>query len=71
MLLNHRQEIGLQTGKILNRVSQEQIDESPFSRPKMTRDASTRQAVQEGHRLLREQSLQFFSRHMFLVAREA
>ena len=54
MLLHDSQKIGLQTGKIMNRALQEQVDESSFSRSKMARDSSTRQAVQEGHRLLSE-----------------
>ena len=56
-------EIGFKTGTILARMLKKQFDQPPLAGTKVPMDASTGQAMQECHGLLREKFFKFFGGH--------
>ena len=64
-------EIGFKTGTILTRMLKKQFDQPPLAGTKVPMDASTGQAMQERHGLLREKFFKFFGGHRDAVTRES
>ncbi len=64
---NQGLQIGFQSGPVLAGMLKQQLDQAPFAGSEMSMHPPLRQAVEQGHRLLGQKSLEFVSRHSLLV----
>lgn len=64
-------EVGFEAGTIVTRMLKQQLDQAPLAGTEVPVDAASRQAMQEGHRLLCEKLFKFVGRHSVLERGEA
>ena len=63
-------QIGFEACAILARMLEDQFNEAPLARSKVSLNTSARQAMENRYWLLSEEFFKFVGRHFFLVKRE-